>query len=1132
MKVRYTVPSDQSYVSYSGNGSTTVFSVPYVFFDSTDLSVTLVNNATAVETTQAITTNYTVSGGSAGTGPAAGSVTMATAPASGTTLVIQRNVPYTQEIDYSPNDGFPAEVNEEGLDRTTMLAQQANRRAQQSVRLPATFDPNGTPITLPMGPEPSRKVIGWDQAGTSLALYDQSDFVTQAVAGAYNSLTTSGDGTTVTFTLGNQPANAISLEVFLDGVRQRPTTDYVLSGANVTFTTAPASGTSNIFFRWGSVAETGSSAAAETSFAVTSLTALQSLSPPSSGAPVTVMTAYRETTGDGGDGLWTWETGDQSVKVALDTSKGVWAAPLSSPTGSAGAWKRVLSGYVSARWFGAKGDAVLDTGDNSWSGTEDSAAIRAAWLVARTIGMDVYIPRGNYIVGAQGLSLTGEVVSNTTWRGDGVSTLLVAKTAGQVATFPLINLGMAQIFADGVSTGSPTYYATSPISAGQNIMEISTTSGLTVGGYVQMIDKSNPLLDFDAGGLDGIGSANASNGQCAKIVAVDDGTGSVFTVVRGTYTSSTGAVELDLAAPANFNYGSSVTIAGLTGTGSVSSLNGTVNTNITNTSGPGLIRVAYTATSGLGTITITGGTLTWAGDSTPRVVFSPAAESSYAGTSTTPASLSTCLRRYQAVRENTVVRDMAFTYDRTAPPTPVQTLISLSRTMNVSVQNVKFDWDGRAILLTGTIGFEVDNCSFDGGSNNNYYIDFGDGGCYGRISNFTARHGRHFTQGTSAVNFTGPAHVQTTDGKALGFFFTAFGTHGMSRDVLFENCEAIGSVAATTGNGFQLRGTRVVARNCRAIGCDAGVTVGPHAQCILDGGEFINNRVAVQVGDALDFKVINYPLFQGSSEAHLNFSTYNYLANNAPFPGLDISARVLGERCVFNVVSGTYDNGTGAVSLTLAKPINFGVGSKITLNMTFGTGGHASIRGDHVTTGGVVGDTVITFTAASGFGASTITAGSLTYIREPADGDVKWRTPTPASPIVLAADTKFDIKCAYRAPVFNTFDEDGVTPATYPFPGEYAYGLGTRDADFSIPAALTATYLVDPTAGNVTATLPAAAVSEGLRVTIKNATTGTGNTVDVDVAGTETIDGSAAPYTVADLAVVTFACNNGNWWIV
>lgn len=50
-----------------------------------------------------------------------------------------------------------------------------------------------------------------------------------------------GDGSTVAFTLTNINNDVDSIMVFLNGVLQRPTTDYTVSGTTLTFGTAPAS---------------------------------------------------------------------------------------------------------------------------------------------------------------------------------------------------------------------------------------------------------------------------------------------------------------------------------------------------------------------------------------------------------------------------------------------------------------------------------------------------------------------------------------------------------------------------------------------------------------------------------------------------------------------------------------------------------------------------------------------------------------------------------------------------------------------------------------------------------------------------------------------------------------------------
>ncbi len=49
------------------------------------------------------------------------------------------------------------------------------------------------------------------------------------------------DGTNTTYTLAHT-ATSDSLQLFWNGVRQYPTTDYTISGATITMTYAPASG--------------------------------------------------------------------------------------------------------------------------------------------------------------------------------------------------------------------------------------------------------------------------------------------------------------------------------------------------------------------------------------------------------------------------------------------------------------------------------------------------------------------------------------------------------------------------------------------------------------------------------------------------------------------------------------------------------------------------------------------------------------------------------------------------------------------------------------------------------------------------------------------------------------------------
>ena len=113
-----TVQSETSKISYSGNGSTTIFSSSFGFINNEDVKVLLVSSD-GTETLQTETTHYTLTGGSG----AIGSITMITAPATGENLVIYRDPPITQLTDYVENDSFPAETHELALDKLTQLVQ-------------------------------------------------------------------------------------------------------------------------------------------------------------------------------------------------------------------------------------------------------------------------------------------------------------------------------------------------------------------------------------------------------------------------------------------------------------------------------------------------------------------------------------------------------------------------------------------------------------------------------------------------------------------------------------------------------------------------------------------------------------------------------------------------------------------------------------------------------------------------------------------------------------------------------------------------------------------------------------------------------------------------------------------------
>jgi len=148
--------------SYFGDGSTTTFSYTFKIFAESDLQV-IIRSSTGIETTKTITTHYTITGVGASGG---GSVifTAGNIPSATETVVLRRNVPQTQSIDYIANDPFPAESHEEGLDRSMMVAQQIQEELGRAIKLSKTNTMTSTEFTTSASNR-ANKVFAFDSTG-------------------------------------------------------------------------------------------------------------------------------------------------------------------------------------------------------------------------------------------------------------------------------------------------------------------------------------------------------------------------------------------------------------------------------------------------------------------------------------------------------------------------------------------------------------------------------------------------------------------------------------------------------------------------------------------------------------------------------------------------------------------------------------------------------------------------------------------------------------------------------------------------------------------------------------------------------------------------------------------------------
>lgn len=194
---------------YVGNGATSSYSYTFRITAASDLTVTKRDTA-GVETTLALTTDYTVSGVGSGSG---GTITLtAGALPSGYALTIRRVLPLTQPTDLRNQGPFLAETHETVFDRLTMIVQQLQDVITRSVRVSETNGPFN-PLLPSTISQSGGKYLAVNTTGTAFDLIPQnagtaltSPAITGTVSGGatYSEISLSG---TVggTYTLGGTP---------------------------------------------------------------------------------------------------------------------------------------------------------------------------------------------------------------------------------------------------------------------------------------------------------------------------------------------------------------------------------------------------------------------------------------------------------------------------------------------------------------------------------------------------------------------------------------------------------------------------------------------------------------------------------------------------------------------------------------------------------------------------------------------------------------------------------------------------------------------------------------------------------------------------------------------------------------
>lgn len=119
--------------AYDAPGNARTFTISFPFLDASHIAV--YQKIGDEEEVKVPASQYAISGAG---DPRGGTLTMNTAPAAGTKIVILRDIPITQLYNYTELDNFPAESHENALAKLTMICQQLMELAERHLTVPAT----------------------------------------------------------------------------------------------------------------------------------------------------------------------------------------------------------------------------------------------------------------------------------------------------------------------------------------------------------------------------------------------------------------------------------------------------------------------------------------------------------------------------------------------------------------------------------------------------------------------------------------------------------------------------------------------------------------------------------------------------------------------------------------------------------------------------------------------------------------------------------------------------------------------------------------------------------------------------------------------------------------------------------
>ena len=168
-----TLSTNTNKITYTCNGTTNEFAVPFLFFADSHISVQIKTNDGRMQTLKQ-DDDYTLSGAGNAAG---GTCVLTAAPENGAELLILRDVPYKQETRYIDGDPMPAPLLERNLDALTMMCQQLAEKQNRAVTVDI-FDDTQAAELIPS----IRKAVSACQSAVKATAEDVQKSTAQTVA--------------------------------------------------------------------------------------------------------------------------------------------------------------------------------------------------------------------------------------------------------------------------------------------------------------------------------------------------------------------------------------------------------------------------------------------------------------------------------------------------------------------------------------------------------------------------------------------------------------------------------------------------------------------------------------------------------------------------------------------------------------------------------------------------------------------------------------------------------------------------------------------------------------------------------------------------------------------------------------